>query len=47
MNIQSQALSPGADGYRRDGRDLLAAIAMIDDGSLSARGPGAAHVGNQ
>ena len=47
MNIQPQALPPGADGHRRDGRDLLAAIAMIDDGSLSAWGPSAAHIGNQ
>jgi len=45
--VEPQAVTPGTDGDRRDGRDPVVPVAVAQAGRLPTRRPGPAHGGNQ
>jgi hypothetical protein len=47
VQVEPEALSTKTDGDRRNGRDLVALKAMLDERCLSTGCPGPADVGNQ
>jgi hypothetical protein len=47
VQVKTQTLPLTTDGYRRDRRDAVVPVAMLDDGCFAARRPGAADVGDQ
>ncbi len=45
--IQADALTPGSNREARDHRDAIMPVAMMQEGSLTARSPGLSHRGDQ
>ncbi len=45
--VQADASTPGSNREARDHRDAIMPVAMMNEGRLTARGPGLSHRGNQ
>ncbi len=47
LKVQADATPPGGKGDARDHGEAIMAVAMMNDGRLTARSPGLSHCGDQ